>query len=404
MRRLAPLAVSLGAAFVAACASVLGIDDVHDDCADCGIDGALIDTRPGEVATVDRGGAEAAVDAPPSDAGADVGREGGDASFDSGVGESGLGDAGGCNSAACAAEGGACCGSACLDVSNDPAHCGGCSNVCSSNNIVMPTCSGGVCTGACVGGFADCNNDKLTDGCEANLGADPANCGACGNVCTSGLCGTSIGSWAAGAAWVLNGAATLGTDQFGAQTAILTPLTANVAGSIVYANPIVTDELTATFSFYIGGGTGADGMGFMIEADGSNALGTTGGCLGMCGLNGYGVELDTYNNAACGDADGNHVAVDLLSGCTGLPNMLAANGGLPFVLSAGATHTATVQLTGGAMTVSIDGTTYLGGISLPSFAPGTPYFYGFSAGTGGETDFQEVSPQLSITFPTPRCL
>jgi hypothetical protein len=38
----------------------------------------------------------------------------------------------------------------------------------------------------CFGGFADCNQNIDTDGCEANLGEDPANCGACGKACEPG--------------------------------------------------------------------------------------------------------------------------------------------------------------------------------------------------------------------------
>ena len=57
-------------------------------------------------------------------------------------------------------------------------------SVCSSNNVTTPTCAGGVCTGTCSAGFADCNANKLSDGCEAATQTDPANCGACSQVCS----------------------------------------------------------------------------------------------------------------------------------------------------------------------------------------------------------------------------
>lgn len=83
------------------------------------------------------------------------------------------------------------------DVYNDPSNCGGCGKVCSNNNIASPTCtSPGVCNGTCNGSFADCDGDKLLNGCEINLNAT-ATCGtACGtrvNCSTSVQNATSIG-------------------------------------------------------------------------------------------------------------------------------------------------------------------------------------------------------------------
>jgi hypothetical protein len=52
--------------------------------------------------------------------------------------------------------------------------------------------SGGAASGECAPPSADCNGDP-TDGCEADLGSDPANCGKCnvdcgGGACSSGVC------------------------------------------------------------------------------------------------------------------------------------------------------------------------------------------------------------------------
>ena len=51
-------------------------------------------------------------------------------------------------------------------------------------------------TRSCGGGWEDCNDDLLTDGCESDVGKDTANCGACakacsvGQICAAGLCAT----------------------------------------------------------------------------------------------------------------------------------------------------------------------------------------------------------------------
>jgi hypothetical protein len=87
----------------------------------------------------------------------------------------------------CAADAGACCSAACENLGDNPAHCGGCGNVCSSNHMATVACGGGVCDGTCAAGYADCNANKLTDGCEVDTQTDSSNCGVCGKVCGAGL-------------------------------------------------------------------------------------------------------------------------------------------------------------------------------------------------------------------------
>src|SRR5204863_432549 len=89
----------------------------------------------------------------------------------------------------CAAGFGDCdnnCGTGCETSFNvDPPNCGGCAKACSNQNIAIPTCSGGFCSGSCNAGFADCDNDKLTNGCETNISGNVNACGACGAICSS---------------------------------------------------------------------------------------------------------------------------------------------------------------------------------------------------------------------------
>src|SRR5207244_3063101 len=71
----------------------------------------------------------------------------------------------GCSAAHPCSGGLACCADRCLDVTADAENCGGCGAACSRDHG-LPTCSGGNCGGACDPGFADCDGDRRTNGCE----------------------------------------------------------------------------------------------------------------------------------------------------------------------------------------------------------------------------------------------
>ncbi len=87
-----------------------------------------------------------------------------------------------------------CCNSACIDTTADVNNCGGCGAKCVVPNGT-PLCANSVCqVGSCDKGFVDCNQ-KVADGCEANVSSDPNNCGRCFDacpanapVCTDGVC------------------------------------------------------------------------------------------------------------------------------------------------------------------------------------------------------------------------
>lgn len=71
------------------------------------------------------------------------------------------------------------------NVTSSAAHCGGCGTPCSGNNVPTPTCFAGSCTGQCATGTGDCNNDRRTDGCEINTQSNPAHCGGCARTCST---------------------------------------------------------------------------------------------------------------------------------------------------------------------------------------------------------------------------
>ena len=180
---------------------------------------------------------------------------------------------------------------------------------------------------------------------------------------------------------------------------------------MIYGTPIVADAFTATFEFQIGGGVprGGDGLVFMLETDGPTAVGSQGGGLGAAGLHGFGFELDTALNSACGDAPANHVGIDSLAACDGgttqglLLASLVTSNAVPIQLRNSGWHSCTVVVTAGAASMSIDGTAVIPAFTVPGLSSATPYHFGFGAATGGATDRHEIRNVL-ITFPTARCL
>ena len=71
-----------------------------------------------------------------------------------------------------------------INVLSDENHCGDCNVSCSYSNAVT-FCDGGTCMmDHCVDSYADCNDDLISDGCEADLSSDTSHCGACNDLCS----------------------------------------------------------------------------------------------------------------------------------------------------------------------------------------------------------------------------
>ncbi|KAG0602446.1 hypothetical protein M758_10G015000 [Ceratodon purpureus] len=69
-------------------------------------------------------------------------------------------------------------------VAKDVNNCGACSNVCKQVANAVTSCQNGKCgTPVCKAGWSNCDANR-GNGCETPTSEDPANCGACSNVCT----------------------------------------------------------------------------------------------------------------------------------------------------------------------------------------------------------------------------
>src|SRR5262249_34252067 len=60
-------------------------------------------------------------------------------------------------------------------------------------NMASRTCATGLCNGDCANGFADCDSNKLSNGCEKRVDNDPDNCG------TGGATGVAVANGFPGA-------------------------------------------------------------------------------------------------------------------------------------------------------------------------------------------------------------
>jgi hypothetical protein len=186
-----------------------------------------------------------------------------------------------------------------------------------------------------------------------------------------------------GGGWKLNGSSKL--VRSGLQLTQATRM--NEAGDAFWPAAVSSSGLTASFTTSISGGTvGANGLTFVLAnaADSPTALGFHGSGLGFSGISGIAVALDTYKSP--GNPSGNFVGVT--DGPTkvttrGTLHWLATNTNVPSLRT---THRVTVNLSGGTLNVTIDGTLVLS----TSVTIGPQVLVGFTGGTGNLTDTHSV--------------
>ncbi len=165
----------------------------------------------------------------------------------------------------------------------------------------------------------------------------------------------------------------------------------------------VSNSFTTTFQFKITSVTNppADGLVFVIQTGGVNAIGGGGGQIGYHGIPGsVAVEFDTYlNNPDYGDIDANHVAIQSNGA---LPNSsdhrTAANKGINnapgFNIADGLPHTVTITYAAGILSVRVDTLPTI--LSVPfdtgtlGLLPGGLARVGFTGSTGANSQITDL--------------
>lgn len=162
----------------------------------------------------------------------------------------------------------------------------------------------------------------------------------------------------------------------------LTNLGTFSGGTAWLVDDIDAADFTVSFSFYIHGGSGADGFSFAWVTETSrNSIGALGGYLALSGLHGYAVEFDTFTNDW--ESSENHVAI---INPTTFATYVQSNT-IPELEDTG-WHDATVLLNAGTVQVYVDGAQYIN-YAIPGYAL-TYAMAGFTSASGSLTNYHDI--------------
>lgn len=171
-------------------------------------------------------------------------------------------------------------------------------------------------------------------------------------------------------------------------------------GSVFYTAPVDVTSFSTSFTFRITSplNGGADGLAFIVQGAGANAIGAGGGGLGYEGLtNGVAVEFDTWNNGLPYDPSDNHVGID--TGGSVVSNVTA---NIAPSFENGAIWYAWVNYNGSQLDLFLNTSATKPGaatlsylVDIPAMTGGANAWVGFSGGTGFAAEDTDV---LSWTF------
>lgn len=182
----------------------------------------------------------------------------------------------------------------------------------------------------------------------------------------------------------------------------LTPVGTGLVGTAFATDTVVSaDNVEIRFNFFIGDGTGADGISLTaLDVDRMTTfLGGTGCGIGYGGdaacttgpaLPGWSIEVDTYDNGSSVEPTPNHHLAFTFDGDV---DGYVAWAELPDMEDTG-WHEMEVVVAAPRVTVSVDGTTYIDQDLGGNF--GFNAYVGFTAGTGGDTN-RHLIDSLSVT-------
>lgn len=195
-------------------------------------------------------------------------------------------------------------------------------------------------------------------------------------------------------------------DSTNAWLELTGPGTSAVGTAFQTSAAVTGDAVSIEARFYIGGGTGADGMALTaLDVDRMTGfLGSAGGCLGYgfgggCNpawpaLPGWTIELDTYTNGEWDPTSEDHVAFMF----DGAVERIEAWAALPELEDTG-WHTLEVEVTAPHVRVVIDGVAYIDQDIAGYY--GFPAYVGFSAATGSLTNYHLIDGLLVTEYACP---
>ncbi|MCF6345060.1 MAG: PEP-CTERM sorting domain-containing protein [Thiomicrorhabdus sp.] len=152
-------------------------------------------------------------------------------------------------------------------------------------------------------------------------------------------------------------------------------------------------SFSAEFDIKMGWGSEADGLTFAWVTD-PNASTTGGGNLGFTGMTGYAVEFDTYRNS-WDSGSSNHVAVIQNSASNAL-----IQEDVDFNLSSNSYRHVHIDFDNGDISVNIDGETFIDDFTIENYQA-DDFYFGFTAATGGKTDWHKVRNFSLEVSPVP---